>query len=563
MPRLLLVKLGAIGDVVMAVPAAHAMHVAGHEIDWICGRAVAPLLGLYPWINVIEIDDRALLRGSAAERVCLLVRTWRMLAGRTYDLSVTLYYDRRYRWLTLPVRAKRKLMLSWTDRRTMLLPGRHHTDEFARVLSGREDGYTPQQLAPVPPPTLPPSPLPPTPGKPRIVLVPGGARNMVRDDALRRWPVEDYVALTQLLLDREHEVVLAGGPEDTWVLPAFAGLQVQDFIGKLSLIETLGLLNSADVTVTHDTGPLHLAGLTVTAIVSIFGPTDPYGRLPQRNNGVALWGGEGFACRPCYDGSEYAPCTYNGCVRQVTAARALAEVEGLLTAVREGKSFPPRIKMPEHTPVLRDAEVLANITPAAAATGTDGVLLRGRVRALFLDRDGVLNEEVGYLHKPEDVRWVQGIVPLCRTAQEHGYKLVVITNQSGIARGHYTPAQFEDLMDWMRAEFAREGITLDAVYHCPYHPEHGVGEYKREHEDRKPGPGMLLRAARDLGLDLAQSVMVGDRCSDVAAANNAGCGQAFLLRGTEAGECSGNYISVDTLAEVESWVRERERSALP
>jgi len=176
-------------------------------------------------------------------------------------------------------------------------------------------------------------------------------------------------------------------------------------------------------------------------------------------------------------------------------------------------------------------------------------------RALFLDRDGVMNEEIGYLHRQQDVRWVEGIVPLCLTAQSLGYKLVVVTNQSGIARGLYTEQQFQELMSWMRAELAQQGITIDAVYHCPYHPEHGVGEYKREHEDRKPGPGMLLRAARDLGLDLAQSVLAGDRCSDLAAAHAAGLRQAFLLTGTEAAPCAEPHKLVESLAEVEAWLQ--------
>ena len=118
--------------------------------------------------------------------------------------------------------------------------------------------------------------------------------------------------------------------------------------------------------------------------------------------------------------------------------------------------------------------------------------------ALFLDRDGVINHEVGYLSRPEDVRWVEGIVPLCRTAQRLGYVLVVVTNQSGIARGLYTTAQFEAVMVWMRSELGAAGVVLDAVYHCPYHPTHGIGEWRREHEDRKPGPGMLFRAALEL-----------------------------------------------------------------
>ena len=179
--------------------------------------------------------------------------------------------------------------------------------------------------------------------------------------------------------------------------------------------------------------------------------------------------------------------------------------------------------------------------------------LPSKTRALFLDRDGVVNEEVGSLHRPADVRWVEGILPLCLTAQSLGYKLVVVTNQAGIARGFYTQQDFDHLMQFMRAELQREGITLDAVYHCPYHPE-GIGEYRRDHEDRKPSPGMLLRAARDLSLDLSQSILIGDRCSDIAAANAVGLLQAFLLSGTEEAACPGEAITVNTLSEVQTWL---------
>jgi D-glycero-D-manno-heptose 1,7-bisphosphate phosphatase len=178
------------------------------------------------------------------------------------------------------------------------------------------------------------------------------------------------------------------------------------------------------------------------------------------------------------------------------------------------------------------------------------------MKALFLDRDGVVNVEVGYLHRAEDVRFMEGIFSLCRTATELGYKLIVVTNQAGIARGYYTEADFERLMEWMRVALRAEGVELDAVYFCPFHPEHGVGEYRREHEDRKPGTGMLRRGAAEFGVELSQSVMVGDRCSDIAAANAAGLRQAFLISGTEAAGCGGEYLPVESLAEVERWLRE-------
>jgi len=180
-----------------------------------------------------------------------------------------------------------------------------------------------------------------------------------------------------------------------------------------------------------------------------------------------------------------------------------------------------------------------------------------RKRALFLDRDGVVNEEVGYLHRAEEVRFVDGIFSLCRKAAGLGYRLIVVTNQAGIARGYYTEADFESLMEFMREELRAEGVELDAVYYCPFHPEHGVGRYKREHEDRKPGVGMLRRGALEFGVELSESIMVGDRCSDVGAADAAGLRQMFLLSGTETAECDGEYMKVESLAEVERWLAER------
>ena len=351
--RVLVVKLGAIGDVVMAIPAAYAIHQRGYAVDWMCSELVAPVLRLYPWVNPIVADERALLRGSAGQRARAMAHVWKILAGRSYDLCATLYYDARYSLLTWPVRAKRRVRLNWDERATSVIAGRHYTDEYARILLQTADNETPQQLAPVRAEGLGAPPVARMDDKPRVAIVPGGARNMLRDNPLRRWQGERYVSFAAEVLRRGYEVVLIGGPEDTWVSESFNGLGVLDAIGKFRLVETLALLESADVTVTHDTGPLHLAGITSTSVVAIFGPTRPYSFMPQRENCVAFWGGEGFACRPCYDGRDFAPCTNNGCVQQVTVEMVVGEVERMLEARSSGKTFSPRVILPEHTPVIR------------------------------------------------------------------------------------------------------------------------------------------------------------------------------------------------------------------
>jgi len=150
--------------------------------------------------------------------------------------------------------------------------------------------------------------------------------------------------------------------------------------------------------------------------------------------------------------------------------------------------------------------------------------MAGTGRGLILDRDGVINEDRGYLHRIEDCRFIDGIFDLTAGFAARGFAVVIATNQSGIGRGYYTEADFEGLMAWMKGEFGRRGVAIAGVYHCPDHPTEGVGRYRRENPWRKPGPGMLLQAARDLELDLARSWTVGDQMSDVEAGRAAGVG---------------------------------------
>jgi len=336
MSRVLIVKFGAIGDVIMALPAVQALHKQGAKIHWVCGAAVAPLLLCYPWICVIVADDRAILHGTMGQRLRALVKLWRAIGLHKYDLCATLYYDARYKLLTPFVRAERKIMLSSAERERRLLPTRSHSDEYARILLNKEDSVRPESVVPVRPETLPTCPLPQRNGKLRVGIAPGGASNMLRQQTLRRWPVAGYAELARELLRREYEVVLLGGPDDVWVRPEFTGLEVIDAIGVLGLPEVISACDTCDVVVSHDTGPMHLAALSQASLVGLFGPTDPGSFLPRRKGVRGIWGGEGFACRPCYDGRDFAPCLDNGCMRQITTSMVIRQVDALLDERAQG-----------------------------------------------------------------------------------------------------------------------------------------------------------------------------------------------------------------------------------
>lgn len=151
-------------------------------------------------------------------------------------------------------------------------------------------------------------------------------------------------------------------------------------------------------------------------------------------------------------------------------------------------------------------------------------------RALFLDRDGVINHDSGYVHRVEEFVFTDGIFELCRAAVKCGYLLIVVTNQAGIARGYYTEEDFLRLTEWMCRRFIQEHAPIAEVFYCPSHPEHGKGVYLAESFDRKPNPGMFLRAAEKFGISLADSIMIGDKESDMEAARRAGLGSRILFQ---------------------------------
>lgn len=154
----------------------------------------------------------------------------------------------------------------------------------------------------------------------------------------------------------------------------------------------------------------------------------------------------------------------------------------------------------------------------------------GARRAIFLDRDGTLIFDPGYLGDPEGVEVLAGVSDGLRALKRLGFVLVIVTNQSGIARGKYSVADYEAVAERLEARLAEAGTPIDAAYYCPFHPEGIVPAFARDHEDRKPSPGMWMRAAEDLGIDLARSWSIGDGERDTVAGRRAGT-RAVLLSG--------------------------------
>lgn len=173
---------------------------------------------------------------------------------------------------------------------------------------------------------------------------------------------------------------------------------------------------------------------------------------------------------------------------------------------------------------------------------------REKSRAIFLDRDGVINIDKQYVCKIEDFEFTEGIFDLLRFLRANGYLLIVVTNQTGIGRGYYTQEDFEKVTAWKVAQLRREGIEIDAVYHCPHAPESACA-------CRKPSPKMLLDAQRAFNIDMSRSWMVGDKQSDILAGKEAGVGKTVLVGDSASSHGSEADFHIEKISQMEALVR--------
>jgi len=316
--------------------------------------------------------------------------------------------------------------------------------------------------------------------RPLVALCPGA-----RYGPAKQWPLERFVELARELRGGGVADLLVVGAEPEReagaALLAGAGGGGLNACGAGPILFSAELLRRAQAVVCNDSGAMHLAAAVGTPVVALFGPTDPRWTGPQGPRHQIVRG-------PC----PLAPCFRRRCPLGVTPPPCMAAIRATEVLARIRSLLDPRAH------------------PAAAG--------------LFLDRDGTLIELEPYLCDPQRVRLIPGAAGALRRAREAGYRLVVASNQSGVARGLYGDEAVRAVEARVRELLETEGVTVDGFYHCPHHPEH-TGRC----QCRKPAPGMLLLAARELGLDLDRSFMVGDTPADLQAGAAAGC-RSLLVR---------------------------------
>ncbi|MGP4123103.1 MAG: D-glycero-beta-D-manno-heptose 1,7-bisphosphate 7-phosphatase [Sodalis sp. (in: enterobacteria)] len=179
------------------------------------------------------------------------------------------------------------------------------------------------------------------------------------------------------------------------------------------------------------------------------------------------------------------------------------------------------------------------------------------ISAIFLDRDGTINIDNGYVHNIEDFQFIAGVIDAMQELKKMGFALVVVTNQSGLARGLFSKEQFIRLTRWMNLSLAVHDVNLDGIYFCP-HPQAGLEELRQECDCRKPKPGMLLDAQKHLHIDMATSYIVGDKLDDILAGKAAGVGTRVLVRSgkavTEQASMAADWI-IDSLAGLPAMIK--------
>lgn len=328
--KFLIIKVGAIGDAVMALPMLKTLrekHPKAH-ITWMGGKVIQELIEHFKYIDIyISLDEKELYHPSPFKKIKCLLSVWKKNVCRKYDTVFILHNDTRYRVLSWFC-CKKQIKLCTHGKYLKL--DQYHAFGYRKLVS--EETYP--VTNPIVYPKIDFSNFKhPTIQQPMILLCPGGAKNIHQEQSLRRWPILHYVKLAKLCIKNNLNVGLIGSDTDLWTLPYFEGLNIHNYIQNRSLIELCYWIQQSSLFVTHDTGPMHLAKLTQTPTLALFGPVSPHARSSQstyENNIHVLWGGESLACRPCYDGKNFPPCHNALCMSRILPESVFEKIEEIL-----------------------------------------------------------------------------------------------------------------------------------------------------------------------------------------------------------------------------------------
>jgi lipopolysaccharide heptosyltransferase II len=325
--KVLIVKIGAIGDAVMALSMIYEIdkRYPNCEITWLCGDIILPLIKRVKRIDrVISLNENKLLRGSKIEQISVILNIWIKLFLMKFDLVINAHRDKRYDLLVLTTIKKEYRSFTGKYRKNQIVQGRYHGSEYARLVHNKDDWEMPE---PVFPKILLSEDkeveklISESKGK-RIILTPGGAQNLINGGIQRKWPIENYVALTKALITKfkDISIILAGSESDRYAITNFDGLPIINLIGRTSLIVLIQLYNKCKLLITHDTGLLHLAKLSEIHTIALFGPVNPVERVGKNERIDAIWLGNTLPCAPCYNGKSFSDCGNNICMKNISVA---------------------------------------------------------------------------------------------------------------------------------------------------------------------------------------------------------------------------------------------------
>lgn len=342
MKSITIIKLGAIGDVIQAAAAVdeYKRLNLGLKVDWVVGKSLASLLhSMKVADHVVPIDDQVILSGTWIAKAGALLSAFAQIYSqiKRCDQLYIAHTHWQYCVFAIPLLLRGPALLFGRIKRFYPALTRFRVSEYflflsQEIMTGQQGNVALQRIGKNVLSAGHRFKLDIDPAKKYIALVPGGSKNLMRDDFLRRWPIENYIQLAEQLITRGYKVILVGGKGDAWSKPYFSELQVIDLIGETSIVDVVDIFSKVNLVASHDTGPLHLATLTTTPLIAIFGPT-PHSAVvsADRKSLLVFKAASDITCAPCYDGVNYAPCKNPICIRSTTVDEVFKKASTLLS----------------------------------------------------------------------------------------------------------------------------------------------------------------------------------------------------------------------------------------